>query len=1357
VAPTAITKVVARATPTMHNAVLTFLRNRFRKQNVKSLVANPYNANFTIKVYISIYALSMFRIEIRMMHMKIEKRILTILTISMLLFSTFAVLSRNFIPTVNSSDGVPAELTGTISDMGKDTDGDGKFDYLEVTAEINVSSSDYYRIEVPYLINPLNNSYPVGLSTEMKYLDVGLQSLSLSFYGPKIYADKFNVSGIGEIRLYEDYGYFLGSLWHVPLHTVYNYTDFDCRAVFTGTTYDKGIDTDGDGLFNSLQIGVEVNVTDAAEYEVQVSNLYGNVSVDVYNYYTSFLEPGIQTINVSLSGAKIHASHGVVSNVGSISLSIHEKQDYYYYYYTLQYIGSRPLNRTYSYNEFDPMAFFTGKILDEGIDEDGDKLFDYLEISVEINVTDAGSYEIVFQNLVGNYSNYLYEYQSFQGEFEEGLYFINFTVYGPKIYGAHLNPVYLQDLWLQYWWYPWQWIELEHRSMVPLPSLYNYSEFESYAFLTGKVSDLGVDTDADGLFDYLEVGVEVNVTEAGYYQISVSGLADEYTTWYSQYATLDLDLGVHIINFTFPGPMIAYYHINPKNVTDLYLMEYPTLYLLGYISTTALPTRYNYTQFNSPLTDMQVEFTVYPNATVGVSGSVNQTRIYAPYYYPPKVNATLGFSTSGDVTTGSVNGTMMLPEYPYYYQQFPFNSTTVNFASQYYNGMLNANLNATMQLPPEGRTTYPFNSSTLSLHGTYSNGMLNINLYGETTLPSFIATMFPLNITDATVMADYDGNELNGNITFHALSGFPLGDVVVYFNGNKTEISFTGNINVIYGNYFGMEINATVLEQMLTQINSTIPGQGDYSLYNMTMGMIECTRLNTTMTPFGDPLLGATVDYSAIIRGNFTRLMAYAIVGPYATEETRSIIDAAINVTLSSVDHASLMFDYYYGSKMGFLNLTLTSDVKALWSSALQLIPPKIPSEYRNQTEAFLKIANITADAVENANLDVEYSSDTQQLNVYASLTANITKMKNEIIPILPDVLPPQYRDFVESCTNTTYCTLESLNTTCNYVNGVIDFDAKWLLKGDFKAEINRVKSCFVEYLNLTSPYMINWQIQMINATEIDISNFKADIRLGEDWMTLTFEGLKIHPPKDEIDSVRFKLYRLFNMTSSPYESPREFEKLEITIIGGANATHTVLLYAPPTVPSPDNASLDYKVMIWQNTTLSSLKDLVFQIAYQEVRDYLGKTYYIPIFTNSTVTNFNFDPDAKRISFNVTGTIGTGFCNVTIPRALLSASLSDWAVSIDGTPLDPAGFSVNENAGFVFIYLNYSHSSHVIGISGTWVVTEFQPNLLPLALVVLTLMTLVIAVRQRKRLRAFGIRYQGAIRTFVNRIVQLRT
>jgi hypothetical protein len=286
---------------------------------------------------------------------------------------------------------------------------------------------------------------------------------------------------------------------------------------------------------------------------------------------------------------------------------------------------------------------------------------------------------------------------------------------------------------------------------------------------------------------------------------------------------------------------------------------------------------------------------------------------------------------------------------------------------------------------------------------------------------------------------------------------------------------------------------------------------------------------------------------------------------------------------------------------------------------------------------------------------------------------------------------------------------------------------------------------------------MINWQTQMLNETEIDISNFKAEFRQGEDWMTLKFEGLKIHPPKDQIDPVRFKLYRLFSMTSSPYESPREFEKLKIIIRGGTNATHIVLLYTPHTVPNPGKFSLDYKSMTWENTTLSSLKDLVFQVAYQEVIDYLAKTYYVPIFTNSTVSDFNFNPDAKRISFNVTGTTGTGFCNITIPRTLLYAALGNWTVKIDGKLLHPENFTVTQNDEYVFIYLNYPHSDHTIEIVGIWVVTEFPPNMLPPILIILSVIAAIIAVKKRKRLSTLKTKYQSSIRTFAKILRQLGT
>jgi hypothetical protein len=278
------------------------------------------------------------------------------------------------------------------------------------------------------------------------------------------------------------------------------------------------------------------------------------------------------------------------------------------------------------------------------------------------------------------------------------------------------------------------------------------------------------------------------------------------------------------------------------------------------------------------------------------------------------------------------------------------------------------------------------------------------------------------------------------------------------------------------------------------------------------------------------------------------------------------------------------------------------------------------------------------------------------------------------------------------------------------------------------------------------------WQFIMLNETEIDLNNFRADYRTGTDWMILSFNGLVVHPPKDELDFVRFVHSRLFNVTAGYGEPPREFERLKMTIVGGSNATHTVLLYVPGTVPNADSVSLNYTVMNWQNTTMSSLRYLQFLIAYQGIANYAGKTYYVPIFTNSSISNFSFDQGAKSIGFTVSGTSGTGFFNATIPRKLLYANLTDWTVLLDGNPLNLGEYNVTENAEYVFLYLNYSHSDHEIVLKGTIVVVEFQPNMLPVALLILSLIATAIAVKERRRLKLLRTRYQNAVYAFASKL-----
>jgi hypothetical protein len=478
------------------------------------------------------------------------------------------------------------------------------------------------------------------------------------------------------------------------------------------------------------------------------------------------------------------------------------------------------------------------------------------------------------------------------------------------------------------------------------------------------------------------------------------------------------------------------------------------------------------------------------------------------------------------------------------------------------------------------------------------------------------------------------------------------------------------------------------------------------------------------------------------------------LFGYYASEETHSTVYAVTDAALSSVDHASLILNYFHGSKLATLDLTLSSDVKALWDKVVQSVPLTVRPEYRTQLEAWLRIANTTAYCVEDARVSAEYSSAKQELDFNASITANVTQLENSTLPMLPDMVPPQFRDLVELCTNTTYCKLESSNMTCSYAKGWITFNTEWASEGDLKAETDRIKSCIIEYLNQTSPYGIPWQMLMLNATEVDITNLKVDIRQGDDWENVTFEGLKVHPDKDEIDPTQFKLYRFFNLTYAPGEALAEFERLGITVCGGSNGTHAVLLHIPlnSTVPEPASVSLNGTIMSWQDHMPSRLRDLEFLIACQEQVSYEGVEYSVPIVTNSTVSGFSLDVSGKRISFNVEGTAGTGFCNITIPRALLYAPPDKWIITIDGLQVSPGNMTVTENADYVFICLAYSHSSHTIIITGESVVAEFPPQLLPVIMLIVCLAVAIVAVKQRRKLGKMKTKYQTLVNTLVAKI-----
>jgi hypothetical protein len=886
-----------------------------------------------------------------------------------------------------------------------------------------------------------------------------------------------------------------------------------------------------------------------------------------------------------------------------------------------------------------------------------------------------------------------------------------------------------------------------------LPPEANYTELDVYAFLTGRISDRGVDTDNNGLFNYLEVGIEFNVTEAGQYQVSANGLMEQTGTYVNYLYDYEFEQenfapGIYWTYLNFSGPEIAYNQFSPTNVSNVQLSN--AAGVQSSFDALPLSMQYNYTLFDAPSENIQVNFKVYPDATVGVDGALNYTNMYPENTNGLQVNAKMGFSTTGNTTTETSNGTLVFSGSSY----LNLNATEAHESSVYENGIESDTLNASTTLSPEEAEVYPFNTTDVNLNATYSGGLFDVDVTGQTVLPTAYSTVFPFNMSDTTVAADFDGTTVEGNITFHAIAGFPFADVRVYFSGNRSSLQFTGNVNVTYSSFDGLQINQTALNQIIADLNANFTGQGPNSLYNLTSGYLECTpgSLNLTEIPWSDPTLGEDVMYNATAVGNFTEAITTMLFPSGSSEEElQPLVLASLESADSSVRNASLVLNYYYESQIAQFDLHLTCDAQALCNSLIVSVPPTVPASWSSfltetQVAALLKIANATSYAVKDAGLDASYSSADGKMSLNAWLVSNDSQLKNDLVSILPDVVPlnsSYLHDLLESYLNTTYSTVDSSTTTFDLVNGIATFASTVIVQGDFEAELNREKSVLIGEVDaMEQGAPLPWELRVLNETEINIDNFQAQFELGQDWAYANFSGLILKLQPDTVDPITFKLKSWLNMTSDLTAPPLEFEKLTVTVTGGSNSNQTVILSAPSDVPAPDQVSPDNTTMVWNNASLSSLQDLTFLTAFQQQISYDGGTFDVPILTNSTVTKFVFDPSAAQIAFNVTEPSGTsGFCNVTVPRNLLNAAaLSDWTVILDGTTLSQGQFSITENAEYVFVNLNYTQPENLITIKGTQVLPEFQPDILPILFAILLALIVITAAKQRRKLGSMRTR-----------------
>jgi parallel beta-helix repeat protein len=135
--------------------------------------------------------------------------------------------------------------------------------------------------------------------------------------------------------------------------------------------------------------------------------------------------------------------------------------------------------------------------------------------------------------------------------------------------------------------------------------------------------------------------------------------------------------------------------------------------------------------------------------------------------------------------------------------------------------------------------------------------------------------------------------------------------------------------------------------------------------------------------------------------------------------------------------------------------------------------------------------------------------------------------------------------------------------------------------------------------------------------------------------------------------------------------------------------------------------------------------------------------YAVDFVSNSSVSDVSFDlspievyPPEATLAFNVSGvTDSEGFVRVCIPKILINSS---YVVRFNGEIITDTTYpQVKElpcsDATYTYFYINYTHSEHVIEISGITAIPEFPSFLILTLFMIATLIAVVVYRRKQAR------------------------
>ncbi len=488
--------------------------------------------------------------------------------------------------------------TGRYWDKGHDADLNGYFDNILITLEVNVTTPGSYEFRFDFERTVRNRQYWGRYISEVKsFTTVGIHNISVFLNTDGLFSFRRNISFIIKnfyLSLTEGMWIHYDSLYTTQ---IYQYIQFEIpSAYFTGNCRDFGIDHEDDGFYDELVVGFEVNSSQVKHYRLeariksesstseweQVNQRLENLNiglnyVDIYFDLFSFYPPRLNTTFLVVTVELYDEDWNLVDFAES--------------FYTTQ---------AYERSNFRlPAVSLTGNYSDYGEDIDENGKIDELTFSLEVNVTLAGNYEFGMRiepfipvRDTGVWIN-------FDRTLNPGIQNVSFQVYVTLPYAFRLDTAFLIKHFRIYETEEWR--EVCSLNFLHITRIYNYTEFESPGiYITGNYWESGVDTNSNGLFDWISFDVEVNITKPGSYFYEYNYYTTDWIVSKGEYSQEYFSEGLHNISI-LANVKTLYPHLSEFTVYLEQLRVYKFQdYLIDRIPEDIVSRTYFFDEFDPP-------------------------------------------------------------------------------------------------------------------------------------------------------------------------------------------------------------------------------------------------------------------------------------------------------------------------------------------------------------------------------------------------------------------------------------------------------------------------------------------------------------------------------------------------------------------------------------------------------------------------------------------------------------------------------------------------------------------------------------------------------------------------------------